>query len=97
MSKRDAVVLASRALALYLICWALTDMSVLPQLVIALRHHTGVLGTHDSWWDYYHVELTFYVVRIVALFLTAEWLIKCGDGVFRYFLGQERTAEAEAI
>ncbi len=96
MTRRDAVVLASRALALYLICWALNDVTALPQLVIALRHHTGVLGTHDSWWDYYRVESTFYVVRIVGLFLTAEWLIKCGDGVYRYFLGSGRAADPEA-
>ena len=97
MTKRDAVVLASRALALYLICWALSDITHLPQIILEFRHH-GTAAAHDSGWNYYRVDLTFYIVRIVALFVTAEWLIKGGDGVYRFFLPLERESQpAEVI
>jgi hypothetical protein len=95
MTKRDAVVLASRALALYLICWGLNEVTILPQVVLQFRHH-GAAATHDYLWNYYRVDLTFYVVRIVALFVAAEWLIKSGEGVHRYFLpGQDATPKGE--
>ena len=90
MTKREAVVLASRALALYLICWALSDVTHLPQVVFSFRHHSSVLVTHDYWWNYYRIELTFYLVRIVALFVTAGWLIKPGEGIYRYFFPSEQ-------
>jgi len=97
MNKREAVVLASRAVALYLICWALSDITYLPQVIVEFRHH-GTAANHDFWWNYYRVDLTFYVVRIVALFVAAEWLIKCGEGVYKYFLPLERESQpAEVI
>lgn len=85
MDKREAVMLASRALALYLICWALSDITHLPQIILEFRHH-GTAAAHDFSWNYYRVDLTFYIVRIVALLVTAEWLIKGGNGVHKYFL-----------
>jgi hypothetical protein len=85
MTKRDAVVLASRALALYLICWGLNELTILPQVIFQFRHH-GSTAAHDYLWNYYRIELTFYIVRTVALFIAAEWLIKCGPGVHKYFL-----------
>jgi|SRR5690348_17091616 len=97
MNKREAVVLASRAVALYLICWALSDITYLPQVIVEFRHH-GTAANHDFWWNYYRVDLTFYVVRIVALFVAAEWLIKCGEGVYKYFLPLGRESQpAEVI
>jgi hypothetical protein len=50
MTKRDAVVLASRALALYLICWALSDITHLPQIILEFRHH-GTAAAHDFGWN----------------------------------------------
>ena len=88
MSKREAVVLASRVVALYLLCWAVSDIMHLPQEIMSFRHH-GTAAAHDWLWSAYRVELTFYVVRIVGLFIVAEWLIKCGAGVYRYFLPLE--------
>lgn len=92
MTKREAVSVASRVVALCLICWALTDVTYLPQVILEFRHH-GTAANHDFWWNYYRVDLTFYVVRIVVLFVAAEWLIKCGDGVYRYFLPLERESQ----
>lgn len=96
MTKREAVVLASRVVALYLICWALSDISRLPQEIMGFQHH-GTAAAHDWIWSLYRVELTFYVVRIVGLLIAAEWLIKCRDGVYRYFLPLEREDQAADV
>jgi hypothetical protein len=86
MTRRDAILIASRAFALYLICWALTDVTYLPQTVFSLRHHSSALITHDYLWTYYRVEAVFRLIRILALFVTATWLLKGSKGVEDFFL-----------
>lgn len=86
MTRRDAALLASRALALYLIAWALSDLTHLPQSVVSLRHHASVLFTNDYWAYYDTIGFCFLLLRITALFLAAAWLYRCGPGVEAYFL-----------
>jgi hypothetical protein len=91
MTKRDAAMLASRAFALYLICWGLSDVTYLPQLALDLhRHwHPSSIFTHDYLWTYYRVRMVFHVIRILALFVAAGWLLKGGKKVQRFFLPLE--------
>src|SRR5258708_22973482 len=95
MTKREAVVLASRALALYLICWGLSDATYLPQVLLDVHRHwnySSVLVSEirpDYYLTYHVVQLVLYLFRIGALLLTACWLIKHGEGVHRYFLPPE--------
>jgi hypothetical protein len=91
MTRKDAVVLASRAFALYLIAWGLSDLTYVPQSLLSLRHHSSVLFTNDYWWTYYSVALLFHVVRIAALFVTAGWLYRCGHRVEAFFLPSEES------
>ena len=97
MTKKEGVVLASRALALYLICWGLSDVTYLPQVLLDVyhhSHHSSVLANEagpDYFLTYHKVQLVFYLFRITALLLTARWLIKHGDGVYRYFFPSERS------
>ena len=91
MTKKEAVMLASRALALYLICWGLSDVIYLPQLALDLQRHwhrSSVLMP-DYWWTYYRVGMVMHLVRILALFAAAGWLLKCGKTVQRFFLSSE--------
>ena len=82
MTRKDAVLLASRAFALYLIVWGLTDITILPQVLF--EFHRSLLGS--SGWTYYRIDATFYLVRIVGLFVTARWLLKSGQGVQNFLL-----------
>jgi uncharacterized membrane protein len=86
MTRKEGVLLASRAFALYLLCWALSDLTYVPQTLLSLRHHSSVLITRDYWSAYYGVELTFRIVRIVALFGVASWLYRCGRRVEDFLL-----------
>ncbi len=91
MTRKEAVVLASRALALYLICWGLSEVVSLPQILLDIHHHwrhTSVLTeiSPDYLLTYHEVQLAAYLVRTAALFVTARWLMKHTDSVFRYFL-----------
>lgn len=95
MTKKEAVVLASRALALYLICWGLSDVTYLPQVLLDIHHHwhhSSVLVNEigpDYYLRYHEVQLALYLVRISALLFVARWLIRHSDSVYRYFTGNE--------
>lgn len=91
MTRKDAVLLASRALALYLLCWGLSDLSYLPQRFLSLGHHSLALIGHDYAATYYALEFAFGIVRIVALFAVASWLYRCSESVQALFLPSNET------
>jgi uncharacterized membrane protein len=100
MTRREALLLASRALALYLLCWALTEVTYLPQRLFSLTHRSSVLISRDYLSTYDLVGLWFHALRIVALFATAAWLYRGGAPVEAFFLPPEKalvpgTAESE--
>jgi len=85
MSRKDAIALASRALALLLFVTALSEVSYLPDRVYAFLHHTNqesVLSTaSEYWYHYYIISMGFLIVRIVGFSLLARWLFRGGPEV----------------
>jgi hypothetical protein len=73
---------------------ALSDITYMPQTILSLRHHSSVLAGQDYFWTYYRVEATFRLIRIVALFIAATWLMKAGPSV-ESFLMPEKLARSE--
>lgn len=94
MTKREGILLASRALAFYLLCWALSDITYLPQYLLSYRHHSSVLIATDYWSTYHALAFWFHIVRIVALLAAASWLYRCGERVQRFFLPVEQAGNA---
>ena len=92
MSKKELVVLVSRAFALLLITWALVEVTYLPERVLALSHHisqTSVLATSlDYTTRYYLLLIIFNVVRMLALFFAALLFWRCGPRVEAIFSHQ---------
>jgi hypothetical protein len=85
MSRKDAVVLASRTLALLLVVWALTEASYLPQslhsLLRYINQEPGSSTAVQYWRHYYLIGLGFVVIRMVGFSLLATWLFKGGPEV----------------
>ena len=85
MSKKDGVLLASRALALLFTVWALTAITSLPGEVFSFIHHSKngpIVSSADQYWSHYYlIGLSFLVVRIVGYSLLARWLYKGGPEV----------------
>jgi hypothetical protein len=97
MTRKDAVLLASRALALYLIAWGLNDLSYVPQAVLSFRHNTSVLYTNSYLRTYYGLALVVHVLRSIALFVAAAWLYRCRGRVQAFFLPPETSASLDGI
>jgi hypothetical protein len=89
MTKKEGILLASRALSVYLLCWALSDMSYLPQYLLSIGHHSFALIGHEYWSTYYFLGFAFHVVRIIALFAAASWFYHCGVRVEEFFFPSE--------
>ena len=96
MSRRDAVVLASRTLALLLTAWIFSDLCSLPDRVFSYIHYVSYEST-TPYTDYmrtYHLcVLTFSVTRTVGFLLLAILLYKAGPGVAAMLLPPEPSAD----
>jgi hypothetical protein len=89
MSRKDAAVLASRALALLFTVWALSEVSYLPVRVYEFLHHTNresILSTASEYWYHYCIiYIGFLIVRVAGFSLLARWLFKGGPEVEKVF------------
>ncbi|MGA8502722.1 MAG: hypothetical protein WB683_14310 [Candidatus Sulfotelmatobacter sp.] len=89
MSRKDAVVLASRALALLFIVWALGEASRLPEYLHSFLHYVDENPVPSTFIEYrrhfYLIALGFLVIRIVGFSLLATWLYRGGPEVEELF------------
>jgi hypothetical protein len=88
MSKKDALLLASRAVALFLTVAALSEMSYVPEFVNSFLHYhkyAPTASTNVDYLDYmrhyYLIRLAFLLTRIVGLSLLARWIYKGGSEI----------------
>ena len=95
MSKREAVVLVSRALAVVEAVAAFIQISYFPGYLVSFLHYleeVGLQATSASRELYAHflttssVELAFLVLRIGALLALTLLFWKCGPGVSNFLL-----------
>ena len=95
MSRKDAVTLASRTLAVLMVVTALTDLSYLPGRLNSFVHYTYQTAISTEWVQYqrhfYLIEVGFLIIRVIGLFLLARWLFKGGDEIEQLFLPQQTT------
>lgn len=100
MSRNDAVLIASRVVALYLVCWALDSTTYLPTRVLSLSHYmnqNSVLVGASYLSRYYLYELISACVRIVLLAAAAWWFYECGPRVQAFLLPSNDTGEGSRL
>ncbi|MBZ5655458.1 MAG: hypothetical protein LAO56_09285 [Acidobacteriia bacterium] len=94
MSTKEAVTIVSRALAIYMLFWFLSDLTYLPSHLFSLSHHENGLST-AYWRDSERISLTFLLLRMVALFFAVQWFYRSGPAIQRYFLAPSEEEKAE--
>ncbi len=88
MSRREVVLLVSRALALLFISSAIIEGTYLPERLFAFSHYvrqSSVLVGPNFLSNYYLMMAIFLVLRILAYSLAAALFWKCGprlEGLF---------------
>jgi len=88
MSKKELVLLASRAFALLLIVWAASDVTYLPERLFEFLHYVtrrSVLQQHDYLSSYYLLVTFLNVLRTVVFFVAATAFWKCGPRIEALF------------
>ena len=88
MSREDAVVLASRTLAVLFTVWALAEICNLPSYVQSYLHylnHLSVMSPDSDyslyWRHHYLIDISFVLTKVVGFSLVARWLYKGGPDV----------------
>ena len=85
VTKRDLILVASRAMALYLIFWALDHLSFVPVDAFALSHY-GSLQTGSQNYLYMQnlVLLVRHIIYAAFLFVASVWIYRCGPTISRF-------------
>lgn len=99
MTRKEGILLFSRTLVVYLILWALTDFSYVPQVVFSFVHWSRQTASSGS--AYYRrldlISLILHATRIVGFFILARWFHKCGPAVESLLLpNQSQEAEGSS-
>ena len=83
MSKKELVLIASRAIALYLIFWSLGNLANIPALVFAISHYTGQPSSagQNYLYKYQLIQLLSHIVLTIGLFVAAVWIYRCGPQI----------------
>lgn len=96
MSRKEVVLLVSRAFGLLLTTWALAEVTYLPDRLFALFHHLSLgssSATNDFWIRYYLILTVSTLVRVIAMFLVAILFWRCGPSVEALFSPQQDEQE----
>jgi hypothetical protein len=90
VTKRDLILVASRAMALYLIFWALDHLSYVPVDAFAVSHY-GSLQTGRQ--NYLYMEslilLIRHIIYAVFLFVASVWIYRSGPTISRFLSSPE--------
>ena len=89
MSRREVVLLVSRALAVVQIMSALEEISYLPDRLILLWHQIGPARflNLSSYFSIYEVESTLALILRISLLLLAAYVFwNCGPKIERFLL-----------
>jgi hypothetical protein len=95
LTRDQAVLIASRLLAAFLLFWIIDDLTLLPHELLSVAHYmktTGsVLGTNTSMpvssyeLRYYMLDLFANVLRIALWLVAAGWFYRCGPRISSFF------------
>ena len=100
MSQKDAVLIASRVVALYFFFWAIDNLTYLPIHLLSFSHHSGehsVLVGTSYWFRYYLEELILLCVRTALLSGAAWWFYRCGPKVQAFLLPAEHIGDTQRL
>ena len=89
--QKELVLIASRAISLYLVFWSLGNLANVPALAFAISHYAGLPASAGQ--DYLYklqlIQLLSHIVVSTGLFLAAVWTYRCGPKLEAYLSPSE--------
>src|ERR1017187_6909965 len=92
MSRKDTVILISRALAIMHLIFAIIEITYLPVRYMSFFHHANRMSvldtpTYDAYYrTYYGVDIALLLVRVAIELTVALLFWKCGPWIERILL-----------
>lgn len=78
MPHKTTVLIASRALSLYLVFWGFGNLVAIPDLIFSMSHYAAIPSVGASYlYRSAIISLTSHLVFSVSLFLAATWCYYC--------------------
>jgi hypothetical protein len=98
VTRAELVQVASRLFALFLLAWAIADITYIPHYLHSLAHYINrpILDADDYWKRYYLLESAALVLRMACLFLAAMIFWKGGLRVAKLFLPTDAKPENDS-
>lgn len=100
MSSRQALILASRVICIYLLFWVVSNLIDLPADFLALHQHLSVLSpsSNDTYWSrYYSLRLEALILKTVVELFFAGLFYRCGPRVCQFLAGEQRELDPASI
>src|ERR1700722_18806769 len=95
LTREQAVLLVSRAIACYLLFWAMSDIISLPREILTISHElqgpsslgfSTLSAFKTSYYArYYILNLAASVLSIALLLTAAGWFYRCGSRIRNFF------------
>jgi len=89
MTKKEFVLLASRALSLILVIWSVGSLVYVPGPLFSMLHYRSISMRTASQNFYYTYDFITVLMRLVlagGLFLAAIWFYRCGPDIEKFLL-----------
>jgi hypothetical protein len=95
MSKAEAALIASRALCIYFIFWAIDNLTLVPYRLHEFSYHSSVLYTNHFARVADWISLSELVVRVIVFFIAAGFFYKCGPRLQAFFLNSQPERQSQ--
>ena len=101
LTRKDAVVIASRVVTIYFLAWLVADLLYLPADIHSVHYFWALAARTGQSFDHYlyvdHVRLlSDHTIRVALEFLAAGWSYRCGPGVQRFIFPDSGNTSEEA-
>jgi hypothetical protein len=97
VTKKEMVVLASRATSLYLIFWALSALSYIPGEAFSLSHYAAQAPSagRDYLYKYELMLICHNGVMSIGFFIAAIWIYRCGPTIEAFLSPSDNAGNPE--
>lgn len=101
LTKRDAVVIASRLASLYFLAWAISSLLYCLKDLYSVHFffvwaaHTG--SSYDAYLRSEEIQyLSIHIIEAGLTLLSAGWVYRCGPGIIGFFFPDTEQSTSES-